>query len=359
MDEAFVSLTTNDEYAIGALVLGKSLKNTGTTRKLVLMVTAGVSAIKRDKLKTVWDEIVDITLLDSQDKENLALLARPELGCTFSKLRAWTLTQFTKCVFLDADTLILQNVDDLFERDELSAVADVGWPDCFNSGVFVFKPNMKTYDELLNHAKTVGSFDGGDQGLLNDFFSDWSTADISRHLPFTYNMVSNICYSYAPAFKRFGRDVKIVHFLGLVKPWHHHFDHETGQVVLLKTNASSLSDTLFTKMWWDLFNSMEESVTAPIAAQADLPPSWQKWQDARTPSERLVDRKATWEAGRPDYTGEDQFDNILKHLSTMMLSKPSATISTAVTSSKTSTTDTTTKLDAASRSRDATKTSKK
>jgi len=40
-------------------------------------------------------------------------------------------------VFLDADTLVLDNVDELFERPELAAAPDVGWPDCFNSGVFV------------------------------------------------------------------------------------------------------------------------------------------------------------------------------------------------------------------------------
>jgi hypothetical protein len=44
-------------------------------------------------------------------------------------------------------------------------------------------------------------FAGGDQGLLNLFFSDWATKDISRHLPFIYNMVSTATYSYLPAYK--------------------------------------------------------------------------------------------------------------------------------------------------------------
>ena len=114
----------------------------------------------REALSDVWDELVDVTLYDSHDKENLALIGRPELGCTFSKLRAWTLTQFDKCVFLDADTLVIQNIDDLFEREELSAAPDIGWPDCFNSGVFVFRPCMETYDKLLLCARKFGSFDG-------------------------------------------------------------------------------------------------------------------------------------------------------------------------------------------------------
>ena len=48
-------------------------------------------------------------------------------------------------MFLDADTLLLQNSDELFERDEFSAAPDAGWPDCFNSGVFVFRPNLNTF----------------------------------------------------------------------------------------------------------------------------------------------------------------------------------------------------------------------
>jgi glycogenin glucosyltransferase len=43
-------------------------------------------------------------------------------------------------------------------------------------------------------------FSGGDQGLLNSFYSDWSTKDIAKHLPFIYNVVSQAFYSYLPAF---------------------------------------------------------------------------------------------------------------------------------------------------------------
>ena len=47
-----------------------------------------------------------VNMYDSRDKENLKLLARPDLGVTFTKLHIWRLTMFTKCVFLDADTLV-------------------------------------------------------------------------------------------------------------------------------------------------------------------------------------------------------------------------------------------------------------
>lgn len=37
-DQAFVTLATNDNYAKGAMVLGQSLRNHNTTRKLVALV---------------------------------------------------------------------------------------------------------------------------------------------------------------------------------------------------------------------------------------------------------------------------------------------------------------------------------
>ncbi len=38
-----MSLATNDSYATGALVLGKSIRDVGTSRKLALLITSGVS----------------------------------------------------------------------------------------------------------------------------------------------------------------------------------------------------------------------------------------------------------------------------------------------------------------------------
>lgn len=55
---------------------------------------------------------------------------------------------------------MVQNSDELFEREEFSAAPDIGWPDMFNSGVFVFSPSRETYHALLEAAVSSGSFDG-------------------------------------------------------------------------------------------------------------------------------------------------------------------------------------------------------
>jgi glycogenin glucosyltransferase len=62
---------------------------------------------------------------------------------------------------LDADCVVLQNIDNLFEREEFSAAPDAGWPDCFNSGVFVYQPSKETFTQLMIFASQQNvSFDG-------------------------------------------------------------------------------------------------------------------------------------------------------------------------------------------------------
>nr|CDS33994.1 glycogenin 1 [Hymenolepis microstoma] len=161
--QSYVTLATNDEYAIGALVLGQSLRLSKTDKELTILITDGVPHNFRILLGDVFDNLVVVKSFHSGEKRNLNLLRRPDLGITYTKLYCWKLIEFLKCVFLDADTIVLQNIDELFQREEVSAAPDASWPDVFNSGVFVYRPSLKTFDKLSLLAKTRGSFDGGDQ----------------------------------------------------------------------------------------------------------------------------------------------------------------------------------------------------
>uniref|UniRef100_A0A2M4BC57 glycogenin glucosyltransferase n=1 Tax=Anopheles marajoara TaxID=58244 RepID=A0A2M4BC57_9DIPT len=261
---AWVTLATNDSYSLGALVVAHSLKRVHTVHQLAVLITPGVSEAMRAKLRNVFNLVEEVNLLDSKDEANLALLKRPELGITFTKLHCWRLTQYEKCVFLDADTLVLRNSDELFEREELSAAPDIGWPDCFNSGVYVYRPSLETFSSLLQFAVTNGSFDGGDQGLLNAYFSDWAHKDIQKHLPFVYNTSSVATYSYLPAFKQFGHNTKILHFIGVSKPWLQNFNSETRKVYV-PSECYHLSN--FLQYWWDIFCEDVHSRLSPDMQQ--------------------------------------------------------------------------------------------
>lgn len=108
LEYAWITLSTNDTYALGALVLAHSLQRAATRYPLVVLVTADVSASMRSKLALVYKHVEEVDVLDSKDAAHLALLARPELGITFTKLHCWRLLQYEKCVFLDADTLVFE-----------------------------------------------------------------------------------------------------------------------------------------------------------------------------------------------------------------------------------------------------------
>ncbi|KAM3922835.1 glycogenin-1-like isoform 2-T3 [Leptodactylus fuscus] len=348
-DQAFVTLCTNDIYCQGALVLGKSLKNHETSRKLVVMITSQVSGRMRTILGKVFDEVLEVDILDSADLARLSLLKRPELGVTFTKIQCWSLTQYTKCVYMDADTIALRNIDELFDREEFSAAPDSGWPDCFNSGVFVFRPSIDTYRRLLKYAEDNGSFDGGDQGLLNSFFSNWATADISKHLPFIYNLSISSVYTYIPAFKQFGSEAKVVHFIGTPKPWNCKYNPQTKWVAE-EEPLNGEQHLLFLVHWWEIYisdilpllteqdelNSTEHqfgrmelqmksenpSSDCSMEAHSDNPgntPHLSKSvselsiQEAEEALRREEERRK-WEEGHIDYMGKYSFDNIQKKL---------------------------------------------
>ena len=65
-----------------------------------------ITVTNRKPLSLLFDELVEVDVLDSKDATHLAMLKRPELGITFTKIHCWNLTQYEKCVFLDADTMV-------------------------------------------------------------------------------------------------------------------------------------------------------------------------------------------------------------------------------------------------------------
>ncbi|XP_068118379.1 glycogenin-1-like [Hyperolius riggenbachi] len=351
-DQAFVTLGTNDLYCQGALVLGQSLRNHKTSRQLVVMITSEVTSRMRGILNHVFDQVVEVDVLDSADSVRLSLLKRPELGITFTKIQCWTLTQYTKCVYMDADTIALCNIDELFDREEFSAAPDAGWPDCFNSGVFVFSPSLETFGRILKHAEEHGSFDGGDQGLLNNFFNNWATSDISKHLPFIYNLSISSIYTYSPAFKQFGSEAKVVHFIGTPKPWNCKYNPQTKWLAE-EESLSNQQLLLFLVLWWETYISEilplltenqekeecsenkhqfgrielqmkneEPSPDCSAEASAENPDSTAHLSKSvselsiREAEEalRMEEERKNWEAGHIDYMGRHSFENIQKKL---------------------------------------------
>ena len=84
--EAWVTLATNDSYAVGALTLAHSLRRVQTTKKVVIMITEEVGDTMKKVLGEVFDQVTVVDPLDSKDVTHLELLDRTELGITLTKV---------------------------------------------------------------------------------------------------------------------------------------------------------------------------------------------------------------------------------------------------------------------------------
>ncbi|PWA78862.1 Glycosyl transferase, family 8 [Artemisia annua] len=137
--EAYVTvLHSEDTYICGAITLGQSILMTGTTRDLVALVDETISEYHRNGLEQAGWKIRMIQRIRNpkakKDKYN---------AWNYTKFRLWQLTDYVKIIFIDADLLILRNIDFLFQMPEISAIANNGT--LFNSGVMGFLNEIFTW----------------------------------------------------------------------------------------------------------------------------------------------------------------------------------------------------------------------
>ncbi|KAH6655264.1 nucleotide-diphospho-sugar transferase [Truncatella angustata] len=216
-EDVYLTLLLTDTYLPGALVLAHSLRDSGTTKKLGVLVTLdSVAAEVITQLKTVYDYVIPVPRIKNAFPANLSLMNRTDLASAFTKINLWKQTSFRKIVYLDADVVAYRAPDELFDLPHaFSAAPDIGWPDIFNTGVMVLTPNMGDYYALSAMAERGISFDGADQGLLNMYFKN-----TYNRLSFTYNVTPSGHYQYIPAYRHFQSSINMVHFIGTDKPWY-------------------------------------------------------------------------------------------------------------------------------------------
>ncbi|KAH9832407.1 glycosyltransferase family 8 protein [Teratosphaeria destructans] len=216
-EDVYCTLVMTDAYLPGAAVLAHSLRDAGTTKKLACLITQdSLRDTTITELRSLYNHVIPIARIGNPSPANLYLMNRPDLLYTFTKINLWKLTEFRKIVYIDSDVVALRAPDELFDtQEDFAAAADVGWPDIFNTGVMVLSPSMGEYWALRRLASAGDSFDGADQGLLNQYFEHrpW------KRLSFTYNCTPSANYQYEPAYRYFKRDISMVHFIGRNKPW--------------------------------------------------------------------------------------------------------------------------------------------
>lgn len=246
---AVATLLYTSDYLPGVFTLGYQLNKILRGRKgfatcLIIsrdLYNNTLSELTKSLLRKLYDCIYEVDPLDGQDisarrnATNLEMLGRPELSFTLIKARLWELTQYEQVLYLDGDTLPLNEeflkIFDLLPQqksNQIGGAPDIGWPDMFNSGVLMLSPDKSLASRLQRFIADKASIDGADQGIFNQFFNPYCATSSGQtpsayewiRLPFIYNVtIPNNGYQSSPALKYFRSQVRLVHFIGENKPW--------------------------------------------------------------------------------------------------------------------------------------------
>nr|GMC57923.1 UDP-glucuronate:xylan alpha-glucuronosyltransferase 1 isoform X1 [Ipomoea batatas] len=238
-------------YVCGAIAAAQSIRLAGSRRDLVILVDETISEYHRSGLEAAGWKVRTIQRIRNPKAEKDAYNE-----WNYSKFRLWQLTDYDKIIFIDADLLTLRNIDILFHMPEISATGNNGT--LFNSGVMVIEPSNCTFNLLMNHINEFESYNGGDQGYLNEVFTWWHR--VPKHM----NFLKNFWVGDTEEIKRkktrlFAADppiLYVLHYLGN-KPWVCYRDYDCNwNVDILQEFASDVAH----HRWWRVHDTMTEEL---------------------------------------------------------------------------------------------------
>ncbi|CAN4090166.1 unnamed protein product [Withania somnifera] len=228
-EEAYVTLLYGDEFLLGVRVLGKSIRDTGSTKDMVVLVSDGVSQYANQLLRA-----------DGWIVEKISLLANPNqvkpkrFWGIYTKLKVFNMTSYKKVVYLDADTIVVKSIEDLFKCGKFCA--NLKHSERLNSGVMVVEPSKKVFNDMMSKVTTLPSYTGGDQGFLNSYYVGFANAHVyepnlppevlnSRKVPemerlsTLYNADVGL-YMLSNKWMVDEKELRVIHYtLGPLKPW--------------------------------------------------------------------------------------------------------------------------------------------
>ncbi len=226
---SYVTLITNPDYLIGAKALVRSLQMVGCQWPLTVLVRPDLPEL--DRLEELGCTLLAVEPLPLSEDFRQRHSRQAQHGRApfskgnkptfhdpldnFAKLRLWELEQFETVVFLDADIVVTSNIDRLFEYPEFVAAPNLYETladfNRMNSGVFVAKPDRRTFDSMLAHLEQPGLFwRRTDQTFLQDYFPDW------HGLPYIFNTLQYVWFNL-PELWAWDR-IKVIHYQ-YEKPW--------------------------------------------------------------------------------------------------------------------------------------------
>ena len=199
-DVSWLTVMVSDDFVVPALVLGHSIQTFSCYKTMIALISGNVSKDTQKALQSVgWEtrlvEEMDCNWMDAKvgGDRNSGLFGRPlghRIKGTHTRFHAWNFTEFTKIIYVDADYILMTNIDELFEITEHFAAVPCSRPGvldlCFNAGLLVIKPDLKTYQRIMKLWRETTEKDTcpNDQVLLNDFYTPGGW----KAIPYAYNI---------------------------------------------------------------------------------------------------------------------------------------------------------------------------
>ncbi|GLB39799.1 putative glycosyl transferase family 8 [Lyophyllum shimeji] len=272
---AIVSTLYSDSYAIGVAVLGHSVRRANVTGRLLLPHLAG----------RVSEQALCITRAVGWEPIAVPFIPPPHDGKgvyhrfvdQYTKLNIWGLDKHRveQAVYLDADTLVLRNFEELFDVPfNFAAVPDIygdkrGFTVNFNAGVLVFRPSSTVLETMKEKLETAQyPLKQAEQSFLNLVFS--ATA---LRLPYAYNANLAIKRSSPAMWKGMRDEMRIVHYT-LTKPFVDEWASkpklmDEGELRRFMDRTAESHDGLFAEEvgWWrEAYDRMMDDVRGKIEA---------------------------------------------------------------------------------------------
>ncbi|TCD70099.1 hypothetical protein EIP91_004828 [Steccherinum ochraceum] len=217
---AIVTTLYTNNFAAAVATLGHSLKKSDTTARLILLYLP-------DKIS---EEALCIATSSGFVAQPVARIPPPRNGRgvhrhfqdQYTKLTLWTLDQqgIDAVVYLDADTLVKQNLDELFRLPyNFAAVPDIfldyrGFSLSFNAGVMFVRPSTTVFNTMVDQIGTANyRAEDAEQSFLNHFYG----AEAVR-LPYMYNGNQALKKRSPKLWAGIAPELRLVHFT-MVKPF--------------------------------------------------------------------------------------------------------------------------------------------
>lgn len=294
-----MTLVASREYLPGARCLLRSLSMVGAAAPLVCLVSPELECEARSVLQGAGslaafeligaehlpfsDEFVRRHGNEAIERESpMTKGSKPAFHKrlrNFSKLRLWELEQFEKVVFLDADALVIKNIDILFEYPAFLAAPNLyaGLADFhrMNSGVFTARPSRQMFFSMLVELDRPGAYwQRTDQSFLEFYFGTRQGSILG--LPYTYNTLQYLWFNMPELWR--WETIHVIHYQ-FEKPW--------AEASFESSEASRLRRVLLAPLV-DLWRVVDRIGVLPASALLDCCAYVQRCQKELTHLRELV-----------------------------------------------------------------------